>query len=234
MPLLTKSAPQPPKPPKPKNKPASAASVKKPASQRRRPLEENTEVYGDALFESATKPIKIVYLNFHNLLTNNIRISVCRKYAIEYIPNHHKNTLIESLEDTNLPLEVSVDAYSVFYFPNTPNPLLPYADGKDIEFVFDKSLAKDSLLEVFDLKEICDKLVEWEKAYQIELIKNSTEGADDEPITINEGEHSTDSVTENVGEESSSTETEIVREEVQQETNDQEVQNEKIGEGTEG
>jgi hypothetical protein len=90
MPMFT---PAPVNVPKKKSKVPSAASVKKAPNMRRRPLDEDTTVYGDALFEEANVPMKVVYVTFHNLLENNVRISKCRKFAIEYFPFHHQQII---------------------------------------------------------------------------------------------------------------------------------------------
>src|ERR1700682_6156751 len=111
----------PPTLPKQKTKHISAAQAKKAPNVRRRPLDEDTQVYGDALFEEAILPVKIAYVTFHDLLENNVR-----KSAVEYFPFHHQQIIESELEEGEKPIMVWIETFNLYYFKHPSTPLLSY------------------------------------------------------------------------------------------------------------
>lgn len=216
-------------PPQPKvrirSKVPSVATASKQPKIRRRPLDDDTEVYGDALFESAMKPQKSVFITFYDMLENNFRISVCRKYAIEYFPFHHEEVIETELEDGKLPIKVWREAWSLYYFKDKPSPLMAYNCDLDKRFDLPIDKATEVFLTLFSIDKLKDKIVELEIIEQLEERKRKLEesrlGAENVTDTTGNGnneESITDYITENEGEKKES----ISEEAVQSETNKEE------------
>lgn len=166
MPIFT---PTPPKLPRKATEPKGSvkeykSKLVKP-SIRRRPLEDDVEAYGDKLFEAAYVPKKTVYVTFFTKLVNNVGISRCRKYAIEYIPFHHEIVVeLEREEDDKGEKEIRtwVEAWNLFYFADVQSPLMAFNPTLDKEYVIPKEKATESIIEAATLRVITDKIVEIE------------------------------------------------------------------------
>src|SRR5688572_23035762 len=96
--------------PKPKSstkKPTGFKSAQKiPASQRKRPLEDEI-IYGDELFATAHKKEKEIVVCFWPFTENKIRISKDGKFAIQYL-------ILEPDEEGNM------EFFSLYYFNESP------------------------------------------------------------------------------------------------------------------
>lgn len=203
-------SPAPPMPIKQKNKALSATQAKKAPTIRRRPLDEDTTVYGDALFEEAIVPQRVTWVTFYDLLTNNVRISSCRKFAVEYFPFHHQQIIEHEIEVGEQPIMVWVETFNLYYFKDKPSPLMAFNPTLEKDYIIPYDKATESFLNLESITLLVSKIMVLEKLEQIaEILAETSEVKEDESLidatgTTNDAELSTDPVTENEGEKTES------------------------------
>lgn len=216
-------SPAPPTPIKQKNKALSATQAKKAPTIRRRPLDEDTTVYGDALFEEAIVPQRVTWVTFYDLLENNIRISSCRKFAVEYFPFHHQQIVEHEIEEGESPIMVWVETFNLYYFKDKPSPLMAFNPSLEKVFNIPHDKATESFLDLESISLLVNKIMVLEKLEQIaKILEEALEVKENESLidatgTTNDAEFSTDTVTENEGEKTESVNEEKILSEISEE-----------------
>jgi len=144
-------------------------------------------IYGDELFSASQQIAKSVVIQFENFTANSVRISRCRKFAVEYIQSAKAAGLSD--EDKEI--------FGAYYF--TDDSISDYEYSKHPTYLIPKEKAADRI-ETSDFLEMRDKIMDWGRAEAIAEMQAQKE-ADNASYLAKVAEHVAEKRKEREGQE---------------------------------
>lgn len=150
--------------PKPKNsgnvgrKGGFKSQVKKPANERRRPLDSES-IYGEELFAANVKTEKQIVIHFYPFTKNNLRISSCGKFVIEKI--------LPKMDEETKEFEFDGYRWDLFYFRVPIDNFEPPKEEKEfreVEYLIDPEKVEERISCLDDLELLKAKIIGFVRA----------------------------------------------------------------------